>query len=130
MLLSACALALIASAGCDRTVTVSASPAGAQKLALSGDKGVEGTLSRPLKQGATTLPVGTRVRVLETWLLRKDKSTKPPGYRISGLYDPTVRTDGLMLPRHSVDAYYFAAVLPDAKREVAVPAHVFTRARN
>jgi len=124
--LALCALTLCTfSAGCDRTVTVDVNPGGAQKLALHGIRGGEGELLRPIKYGATTVPAGTRVRVMETWLLRKNKKTKPPGYRIGGLWDATQQNDGLMLPRHAVDTYFFASVLPELTVEVVVPERWF-----
>ena len=43
------------------------------------------------------------------------------------LYDPTTQSDGLALPKHSVDTFYVAAVLPEAKRRVPVPAAYFQR---
>lgn len=122
-----CVLAVLSvlPAGCDRTVTVDAQPAGAEKLALRGESGREGTLLRPIKYGVTTYPEGTKVRVLETWLLRKDKKAKPPGYRIGGLYDATQQNDGLMLPRHAVDTYYLTTVVPELREKVVVPARWF-----
>jgi hypothetical protein len=32
-----------------------------------------------------------------------------------------------MLPKHSIDAFYLSAVLPDAERRVPVPAALFQR---
>lgn len=107
---------------------VTADPAGTQKLPLPGDTRVEGVITRDLRYRGDTLPKGTRVRVEETWILRHDPSASPPGYRINGLYDPTVRSDGLSLPKHSVDAFYLSAVLPEATQRVPVPAAAFSKA--
>lgn len=117
------ALALLAC----RPLDVQADPSGTQKLPLPGEAGVEGVVTRAISHQGAVLPKGTRVRVDETWLLRHDRSAKPPGYRITGLYDPTTQSDGLALPKHSVDTFYVAAVLPEAKRRVPVPAAYFQR---
>lgn len=111
-------------AGCDRPVEVKVDPAGAQRLALAGDRAVVGTVTRTLTRQGRTLPKGTRVRIDETWLMRKD-GKEPAGYRISGLYDPTQRSDGLALARNAVDAYYVAYPLDEAAGLIPVPAAYF-----
>lgn len=123
------ALALVGSLallGC-RPLEVRADPAGSQKLPLPGALQVEGTVTRALSYNGVVVPKGARVRVEETWLLRHDKSAKPPGYRITGLYDTTTQTDGLALPKHAVDTYYVSVVLPGGKQRVPVPAAHFER---
>lgn len=119
--LFACALA-----GCG-PLEVRADATGSQKLPLPGEQSVEGTVTRALFHKGAVLPKGTAVRVEETWLLRHDRAAKPPGYRITGLYDPTTQSDGLSLPKHSVDTFYLSAVLPDSKQRVPVPAQHFER---
>lgn len=100
---------------------------GSQKLPLPGEQRVQGVVTRALSYNGLVVPEGTRVRVEETVLVRHDRGAKPPGYRINGLYDPTTQTDGLALPKHSVDTFYMSAVLPEAEQRVAVPVRYFKR---
>lgn len=119
------ALALCA-VGC-RPLQVHAAPGGSQKLPLPGVAHATGVVTRALSYNGVVVPKGTLVRIEETWMLRHDKSAKPPGYRVTGLYDPTTQTDGLMLPKHAVDTFYLGAILPDDKERVAIPAAYFEK---
>lgn len=110
-----------------RPLEVQVDPSGAQKLPLTGARNVEGVVTRALAHQGAVVAKGTRVRVEETWLIRHDRSATPPGYRVPGLYDPTTQSDGLALPKHSIDTFYVAAVLPEAERRVPVPAAHFQR---
>lgn len=112
--------------GC-QPLDVTADPGGTQKLSLPGETRVEGVVTRDLRYQGAVVKKGTRVRVDETWLLRHDRNATPPGYRISGLYDPTTQSAGLALPKHSIDTFYVGAVLPEATRNVPIPASYFRR---
>lgn len=112
--------------GC-QPLAVHADSSGTQKLPLPGETRVEGVVTRALVHEGFVVPKGTRVRIEETWLLRHDRNAKPPGYRITGLYDPTTQSDGLALPKHSIDTYYIGALLPEAEKRVPVPAAHFKR---
>jgi hypothetical protein len=121
-------LALVALfVACKGEVRVGVNPARFEKLALAGDQNVEGTVTRALTWRDASIPLGARVRVNETWLARKDKKS-PPGYRVAGLYDPSARSDGLMLPRNSVEVFYVASLLPEAGVTIPVPKSYFERA--
>ncbi len=108
-------------------LVVRADAGGSQKLPLPGEQRVQGVVTRALSYNGLVVPEGTLVSVEETWLLRHDRGAKPPGYRITGLYDPTTQTDGLALPKHSVEAFYLSAILPEQKTRVAVPVRYFKR---
>jgi hypothetical protein len=113
--------------GCNRTVDVEQTVAGLKKVPLAGAPSAKGKVLRPIRYRQTTLvPEGAEIRVEETWLVRTD-GKNPPGYRMKGLYDPTQQTDGLMLPRHSVETYYYGAVLPDSKQRAAIPERWFEK---
>lgn len=108
-------------AACERPLVVRADPTGTEKQPLAGKADVRGTLSRALKLGDRVVAKGTPVVVEETWLLRRQGG----GYRMVGLYDPAVRTDGLMLPRGTVEVVFYAAVLPERKQRIPVPQEAF-----
>jgi hypothetical protein len=114
-------LMVVGLAACERPLVVRADPTGTEKQPLAGRADVRGALSRALKLGDRVVPKGTPVVVEETWLLRKQGG----GFRMSGLYDPAVRTDGLMLPRGTVDVVFYAAVLPERRVRIPVPQEAF-----
>jgi hypothetical protein len=127
--LFALALALplsLLAASCDRPLVVTADGGGLQRLSLSGERAISGTVTRTLSWQGHQLAKGTEVRVDETWLVRKD-GMQPTGYRINGLYDPTTRSDGLSLARHAVETYYVATPLHEAHRLVPIPERYFAR---
>ncbi|MCP4500866.1 MAG: hypothetical protein GY822_12970 [Deltaproteobacteria bacterium] len=100
---------------------VNADPTGAKLLPLSGKLSIEGSLKRDLKVLGKVHAKGTKVRVLETWLIRKDSNKTPPAYRIKGLYDPAVQSSGFVLPDRAVEVFALCAVGPDYKKNIAVP---------
>lgn len=103
---------------------VRVSDVGLKKLPLAGRPSAVGVLRAALRFGQQELPAGTRVRVEETWLVRNDPAAEPPGYRVSGLYDPTAASDGFALPRHAVEVYFHGAVLPASTVRVPVPSRL------
>lgn len=109
---------------CERPLVVRADPTGTEKQPLRGKMEVQGTTTRALKLGDKIVPRGTSVVVEETWLLRE----KGGGYRVGGLYDPATQTDGLMLPKGSIDVVFFSAVLPERKVRIPVPQEAFAPA--
>lgn len=118
--------ALFLIAACDRPLVVTETAAGAELLALSGDKMVTGVTTRSLRYGEAALPKGTKVRVGETWLVRKNAGD-PPAYRIKGYYDPATRSDGFILPSRSVNIFFNAAVAPAYEQIVPIPQEAFAR---
>lgn len=122
VLLLALALAPL---GCDRALIVRADPTGTTKLPLRGDNNQEGVLLRDLKVGPRTFPEGARVVVYETWLLRREEGADPPGYRITGLYDPAQRSDGFVLPKGVIDVYYVSSLKDDTSVQIPVPKEAF-----
>jgi|GEM_PF-1786409 len=108
-------------AACNRPLAVDVDPTGATLLALAGERDVTGTLKRDLVVGGVVYQQGTEVRVLESWLIRKDKSKQPPSYRCKGFYDPAQQASGFVLPARAVDVYVLSAVGPDFKRNIPVP---------
>jgi hypothetical protein len=120
--LIACLFWGIGLGACERTLVVEADPAGTTRLALSGEPGRHGMLTRTLRYGGQEIKAGTTVKVFETWLLRKEEGANPPGYRIPGMYDPSTRTDGLVLPRGSVDVFYVGVPPDQPKLQLPVPA--------
>ena len=103
-----------------------ADPSGTERLNLAGEVAVQGTTTRALLIGSTTWPKGTEVRVSETWLLRRGAGS-PPGYRVTGSYDPAVRSDGFVLPRDSIDIYLHSQIVAQPGVMIAVPAEYFRR---
>jgi hypothetical protein len=103
---------------------VHVSDVGLKKLPLAGRMSVIGVLRAAVRVGEQEFPAGTRLRVEETWLLRKDPAAVPAGYRVMGLHDPTAASDGLALPRHAVEVYFHGAVLPASSMRVAVPSRL------
>lgn len=117
---------MLSTAACDRPLVVTETAAGAELLALSGDKMVSGVTTRSLRYGDAELPKGTKVRVGETWLVRKNDGD-PPAYRIKGYYDPATRSDGFILPSRSVNIFFNAAVAPAYEQIVPIPQEAFAR---
>lgn len=112
---------LLGAAACERPIVVKADPTGSTRLTLAGDLEKTGVLTKALRVGEEVIPEGTQVMVYETWLLRRDEGATPPGYRLIGHYDPEQRSDGLVLPRNSIDVYYLSAILPERDKRVPVP---------
>lgn len=115
------ALALAGLSACDRTRLVAADATGTTRLPLQGDRERRGTLRVPLVYQGQRVEAGTEVIVFETWLLREEPGASPPGYRIAGLYDPTTRAEGLVLPAGSIDIYFVSSLPGDPARTLPVP---------
>lgn len=113
-------------AGCDRPLAVTVDAAGARKLALRGEVGVEGVTTRTLLFAGSELPKGTALKVRETWVVRKDGG-KPPAVRVTGAYDPAKDGAAFSLPDGAADLYYACLVGPDFQRERPIPAEAFER---
>ena len=107
--------------GCDRPLVVRADPTGSIKLPLSGDASRQGEVLRDLHIGQHRVSKGARVVVHETWLLRREPGSVPPGYRISGLYNPSTRSDGFVLPRGAIDVYFVSALIEDSTVALPIP---------
>tara|TARA_Y100001934_G_C12033803_1_gene622634 strand:- start:132 stop:545 length:414 start_codon:yes stop_codon:yes gene_type:complete len=110
--------------GCDRPLRVDVDISGAEKLPLTGEQKVRGVLSRTVINGEFTFAKGTQIRVSETWLLRQ-KQSNPPGYRISGFYDPEIQRDGFVLPSGAVDIYLVGHPLESPRQTVIIPMDLF-----
>ena len=117
---------MVSALGCDRPLVVKETAQGAELLALSGEQRVEGSTTRPLRYQTVELPKGTKVRVGETWLVRKNEGS-PSAYRIKGFYDPSTRSDGFVLPARAVNVFFNCAVGPDYEKLVPVPQEAFAR---
>ena len=118
------AMVLTALGGCDQPLAVQLNVSGAKDLALKGENGVTGIITRSLVYEGKTFPKGTKVMVSETFLVRREGGA-PPSYHFKGLYDPAKRADGFMLPSDSVDTYYYAALEPDRRKRLPVPKAYF-----
>lgn len=114
-------LALPLAASCERALVVQVDPTGTEKLPLSGELNRTGVLLRELKVGPRTVPEGARVHVYETWLLRREKGASPPGYRVTGLYDPAQRSEGFALPAGTIDVYFMSSLEDDRAAQIPVP---------
>ncbi len=110
----------------DRPILVTERGTGAELLSLTGERGVTGQTTRPLRFGDVDVPAGTKVRVGETWMVRKEKGN-PPSYRIKGMYDPAVRDDGFILPARAVDVFFHASVAPGHTKLIPIPQEAFAR---
>lgn len=110
----------------DRPILVTERGTGAELLSLTGERGVSGSTTRPLRYGDVDVPKGTKVRVGETWMVRKEKGN-PPSYRIKGMYDPAVRDDGFILPARAVDVFFHASIAPGHTKLIPIPQEAFAR---
>ena len=97
--------------GCEKKpIVVTASSAGTEILPLPGKRKIEGTINKKLEIQGREVPVGTRVKVRETWVLRKYPKQGKTGYRITGYYDVDTQTEGLALPRGAADVYFLCEI--------------------
>lgn len=101
------AFVLLTLSACNRPIVANADPTGTERLPLRGDAERIAVLDRDVHTPQGIVSRGTRLRVWETWLLRKDAQTQPPGYRVSGLYDPSSQNQGLVLPRGTIHVYFY-----------------------
>jgi len=110
--------------GCDRPLKVTVNMAGAEKLPLKGSMGSYGILTRAIINGHNRFDKGTRIKVLDTWLKRKQKAN-PPGYRIEGYYDPEINRSGFVLPSGTINIFYLGVSGDSSTTKIVVPAEYF-----
>lgn len=108
---------------CHRPLVADADPTGIERLPLRGTPHQEAVLDRDVRTDGRTLARGTRVQIWETWLLRKDRQSKPPGYRITGYYDPTQPSERFVLPRGAIRVYFYGPPVGGTLQQspVAIP---------
>ena len=114
---------LLTLSACNRPMVSNADPTGTERLPLRGEPERIALLERDVRTPEGIISRGTRVWIWETWLLRKDPQTKPPGYRVSGLYDPASQSKGLVLPRGTIHVYFYGPPADDSapQKPVAIP---------
>lgn len=117
------ALVFLSLSGCNRPLESNADPTGTERLPLRGEAERIALLLRDVHTPQGIFPQGTRLSVWETWLLRKEPRAKPPGYRVSGLYDPSAQNKGFVLPRGTIHVYFYGPPLDDnfPRTPVAIP---------
>ena len=113
--------------GCHRPLDVDADPTGTKTLELAAAHGIEGRLTRIGRVSGRVIPEGTRVKVQQAWLLRRNSSSQGRGYRLGGYYDPAEQAEGFVLPEGAIDTYYYCLIDDEVGSMVPVPKEVFKR---
>lgn len=112
--------ALFALSACQRPLVAHADPTGTERLPLRGTPNQTAVLTRDVQTEAGRFAAGTRLQIWETWLLRKEAQAKPPGYRITGHYDPASQSEEFVLPRGTIHVYWYGPALDGTPNPVPV----------
>ena len=93
-----------------KPIVVDASAAGTKSIPLRGDRSATGVVSKRLSVKGQDIVLGTRAKVFETWVLRKNPKPDDKGFRILGHYDVNTQAEGLALPRGAANVYFLCAL--------------------